>query len=275
MIKIIKIEYFDQFKCIMDKCPENCCGDWSISVDDETYNKWMDLEIPDLEMKVSNEIPHTIINKTGVCPFLTSNGLCSIHKDYGEEFLSNTCKSYPRFVSEYNNLFIENIGLSCPAAAEMLVCLDKKCKLTEQVYYENNDEINKVYVAAEVELIMKSIVNHFYEQDYIIDSIKKCFNMFGIEEDVLLDSVFAKKNSLLLQNISICYSFERIMLQSKKENPDYVAVIERLCLILRQFEEKCREISGNGSTLTDECILTEEQLANALYKIMRTYDHEI
>ena len=65
------------------------------------------------------------------------------------------------------------------------------------------------------------------------------------------------------------------MLQSKKENPDYVAVIERLFLILKQFEEKCREISGNDLTLTDECILTEEQLANALYKVMRIYDHEI
>lgn len=71
--------------------------------------------------------------------------------------------------------------------------------------------------------------------------------IFSIGEDTLLDSAFAKSYSLLLQNITIFYLFERIMLQSKKK-PDYEAVIERMCLILRRFEEKCWEISGNDLT---------------------------
>lgn len=270
MLKIIKIENFDQFQCLMNRCPDNCCFEnWSISIDDETYHKYVDMNIPELDMKIKPTKPHTIIKHLGKCPFIKGNGLCSIHKEYGEEFLSNTCKSYPRFVSEYGDLFIENIGLSCPAFASWLVSLNHKCKLIEQVYYENSAEINKNYVKTEAEKIMQSVIERFYEKNSVEESIVACYSMFGADETLSIISDFSEKYSLLLQNISICYLFERIMLQSKKEKPDYIAVIQRICFILEQFEKKCQELYGI-------CLIyTEEQLSTALYQTMRIYDHEI
>ena len=59
------------------------------------------------------------------------------------------------------------------------------------------------------------------------------------------------------------------MLQSKKQNPDYISVIERLCFILKQFEERCQIVYGDCE------VYTTKQLSTALYQTMRDYDHEI
>ena len=120
---------------------------------------------------------------------------------------------------------IENIGLSCPAFASWLVSLNHKCKLIEQVYYENSAEINKNYVKTEAEIIMQSVIERFYEKNSVEESIVACYSMFGADETLSIISDFSEKYSLLLQNISICYLFERIMLQSKKEKPDYIAAV--------------------------------------------------
>lgn len=270
MIKIIKIEYFDQFQCLMERCPDNCCCErWSISIDELTYNKYVNMNISDLDKKIKSTKPHTIIKHMGKCPFITENGLCSIQKEYGEEFLSNTCRAYPRFVSEHGDLFIENIGLSCPAVAQWIVSLDHKCQLEEQVYYENATEVNKSFMKTEAELLMNVVVELFYERNSIADSIAECYSMFGVNEALTMSLEFSKKYSLLLQNISICYLFERIMLQSKKQNPDYISVVERLCFILKQFEERCQKVYGDCE------VYTTKQLSTALYQTMRDYDHEI
>lgn len=265
MIKTIKIEYFDEFRCLIDKCPDNCCHGWSISIDEKTYN----LNISELDSKIKSTEPHTMIKQMGKCPFLTESGLCRIHKEYGEEFLSDTCKAYPRFVSEYGDLFIENIGLSCPAVAQWLVSLDRKCQLEEQIYYENTAEFNKTFMKTEAELLMNAVVGFFMKETSIVDSIAECYRMFGVNDVLTMSSEFSENYSLLLQNISICYLFERIMLQSKKQNPNYVSVVERLCFMLKQFEEQCQKLYGDCG------LYTSKQLATALYQTMRNYDHEI
>lgn len=46
MLEIIKMEYFDQFQCLMDKCSDNCCEEkWSISIDEETYQKYVNMNL--------------------------------------------------------------------------------------------------------------------------------------------------------------------------------------------------------------------------------------
>lgn len=159
--------------------------------------------------------------------------------------------------------------LSCPAFASWLVSLNHKCKLIEQVYYENSTEINKKFVKIEAEIIVQTIIKHFYDKNSVVESITECYRMFGADGMLSITQEFSKNYSLLLQNISICYLFERIMLQSKKEKPDYISVIQRICFILEQFEEKCQKLYG-------VCLIyTEEQLSTALYQTMRIYDHEI
>ena len=32
-MKIIKPDYFDNFRCIADRCPDSCCKEWDVLVD--------------------------------------------------------------------------------------------------------------------------------------------------------------------------------------------------------------------------------------------------
>ena len=33
-------DYYNNFKCIADKCSITCCQEWKIAVDDATNRKW-------------------------------------------------------------------------------------------------------------------------------------------------------------------------------------------------------------------------------------------
>ena len=45
MKREIKIDYYDKFNCIADKCSFTCCQEWKIAVDEDTYTKWKNLSI--------------------------------------------------------------------------------------------------------------------------------------------------------------------------------------------------------------------------------------
>ena len=33
-------DYYKKFRCIADKCPDTCCSDWQIVIDDESLEKY-------------------------------------------------------------------------------------------------------------------------------------------------------------------------------------------------------------------------------------------
>lgn len=57
----------------------------------------------------------------GVCPYLDADYLCSIQKKYGEEYLSETCRQYPRQTFDFGNYFERSLSLVCPLAADMIL----------------------------------------------------------------------------------------------------------------------------------------------------------
>ena len=36
-------EYYKEFKCIADKCPDTCCAGWKIMIDDKSLEKYRQL----------------------------------------------------------------------------------------------------------------------------------------------------------------------------------------------------------------------------------------
>lgn len=267
MFKIIKTEYYDEFRCLMDECKDNCCDeDWIITIDDEVYEKYKSLGIDNLEEKITKD-NHSIIKKNGKCPFILENGLCYWHKEYGEDYLSNTCKSYPRFVSSYGDLYIQNIGLSCPASATWVVNLDHKCKIIDKIYFEDVNEITESYKKSSVETLMMEILKYFYTSDSFFDAIKKTYLLLGDEVNISSDNPLLTKNDLVFCNISICFLFEHIMLESKNEYPDYISTINQLCEIIGKIEDKY--------LLENDSNNEKERLINSIYKTMRKEDHKI
>ena len=57
----------------------------------------------------------------GRCPLLTQDGLCPIVTELGEEFLSTTCHTHPRFTEVYGGYQETMLSVSCPEAARLLL----------------------------------------------------------------------------------------------------------------------------------------------------------
>lgn len=124
----IKIEFYDNFKCIADKCSFSCCKGWDISVDSDTYSKWknnseqMQFDFcKNIKVTKGKEAKYSI--KMGThksCPFLNENGLCNIVIQSGEEYLSNTCKTFPRLENDFADMKEYSLSCACPEVVDFL-----------------------------------------------------------------------------------------------------------------------------------------------------------
>ena len=47
-------DYYNNFKCIADKCSITCCQEWKIAVDDATNRKWKKLSADKVSGKSDN-----------------------------------------------------------------------------------------------------------------------------------------------------------------------------------------------------------------------------
>ena len=131
-MKVLKPFYYDDFKCIADKCIDNCCHiQWTITIDEKTYKKYRKLKGP-WGKKINNNITRIRKNNSYLnygkfklkergCSLLDEEGFCSIHAQLGEGYLSNTCKIYPRNIAKYNNIYERNLLMSCPEVARYFV----------------------------------------------------------------------------------------------------------------------------------------------------------
>ncbi len=146
-IKVFVPTYFDEFKCIADRCPDTCCIGWEVDIDNETVEKYSSLN-----GEISNKIKkHLTRDETGCniftlcdgdrCPFLNNCNLCEIHLEAGECFLSQTCTLFPRFFDDFGETREMGLGFGCPEAARIILTENKpfSLKLYEEIADESED----------------------------------------------------------------------------------------------------------------------------------------
>ena len=143
-MKIRTPDYFDEFKCIADKCKDTCCAGWGIVIDDESYNKYLSIEGQfgdELRSKIiSDEDDNVFVLNGDRCSFLNDSNLCVIYNELGQEGLCYTCRQYPRYHEEFGNLREIGISLSCPEAARIILSKNETVKFN---LVENYEEVNK------------------------------------------------------------------------------------------------------------------------------------
>lgn len=134
--------YYKKFKCIKGECKHSCCIGWEIDIDGLT----LDFYKKDSEIMKNIElcnIPHFILGKDERCPFLNKYNLCDIILKYGEEGLCQICRDHPRFVNEYNSREEIGLGLTCEAAARLIIDNDfsiEKIEENDETVIENIEE---------------------------------------------------------------------------------------------------------------------------------------
>lgn len=124
-MKVTKPDYFDQFHCIADRCPDSCCQEWEVQVDPDTAAYYLQLEGPlgdRLRQVLREEDGETRMALVGSrCPMWREDGLCRIQAELGEAALCKTCREYPRLTHDYGSFLEYGLSLSCPEAARLIL----------------------------------------------------------------------------------------------------------------------------------------------------------
>lgn len=145
-----KPQYYDDFTCIADRCPDTCCAGWQIVIDEKSLE-----EYSRVEGEVGVRLQKSIDWEEGVfhqynrrCAFLNEENLCDLYRELGAESLCDTCRLYPRHVEEFEEVREFSLSLSCPVAAEMILgqkdpvrFLEEADEALEEEDYEYFDNI--------------------------------------------------------------------------------------------------------------------------------------
>ena len=136
--RIIVPDVIMNFGCIMGACEDNCCHNttWSISIDSNSYMKYKELggEVGQRILDCIDDSGPVFKMKQfedGKCPLMTEGGLCYIHKELGLEYLSETCKNYPRMYAFFSGHAEHWLSLSCPEVVRQVLYSKKGISFLE------------------------------------------------------------------------------------------------------------------------------------------------
>ncbi len=127
--------YYNEFCCIADKCPDTCCGGWDIVIDDASMKKYnaFPKALKKYVMTKINKEEHIFKRCDGRCAFLNVSNLCDLYKKAGKDSLCKTCSRYPRHFEEYGELVEAALSMSCPVAAGLIIDrMEKDCFLVRE-----------------------------------------------------------------------------------------------------------------------------------------------
>lgn len=140
--------YYNKFKCIADKCMDNCCIGWEIDIDNSTAEKYRNIS-GDFGKRLKENISFGesscfILGEDDRCPFLNNHNLCDIITQLGESALCQICTDHPRFYEWFGNIKEGGIGMSCEEAARIILTEESpfsymETEISDEEYF-NYDE---------------------------------------------------------------------------------------------------------------------------------------
>ncbi len=154
-MQVLKLSYYDDFRCAGGDCPETCCGRWSIIFSRNEYLKLVASNCSE-KLKAATEnsfvkidggdnINYAVIklDEHGLCPLLDENGLCTIQKELGESFLPYTCSVFPRYETAVGDeCYLCGCQITCPHVVEMLMSYPDGISVIKSEYSGDNPRLN-------------------------------------------------------------------------------------------------------------------------------------
>lgn len=135
--------YVERFRCLGPTCEDTCCASWPIHIDKKTYKAYRRDSAPELGRALSQHLlridgdhgskAYAVIQPQGEeqrCPVM-QDGLCSIHKQLGETYISDLCFTYPRLTNQFNGQLEQAMSLSCPEAARLALLAEDAFEFVE------------------------------------------------------------------------------------------------------------------------------------------------
>ena len=133
-MQLIAPDYYTGFSCIATACRHSCCVGWDIGIDEESYEYYKTLggklgEKLKKAIAVTDDGACFVTDENLRCPFLKADGLCELICELGQDSLCNICADHPRFRSFFTDRTEIGLGLSCEAAARLILNKKEKTKL--------------------------------------------------------------------------------------------------------------------------------------------------
>ena len=278
-MKLYAPVYYNEFKCIADKCSHSCCIGWRVALDDATKEKYEHAEgdyAKSMRENIEVDEEGTFIPtlRSGRCPHLDECGLCRIICEYGEGYLSDICREHPRFYNYTAERAEVGIGASCPEAARLILSAD---------YH-----IREIGVIADADS-----EGDFYDSPALRDEIyNEADRVRGYAElrEWLLDrlnipaSVLSKKlRTDSLSALEYLYDDNKALILSSAENDppcdDKRLIRVLLYFIFRHLTEAVNEADARArvgfALFSAEAVATLSTLTNDLAEALRIYSEEI
>lgn len=213
---MIKTTIYDKFQCIADKCPMTCCKGWAIRADGGIYDKWKSREETSYlceqvtyKKEEGESIYHMKADSCKACVMLDEKGLCEIVKRHGDEYLSDTCASFPRkhnqitvlAENEMETVVMDEYSMSgaCPAVLLLIEKLQETQILTIPKKCRDNHDFPMEYQVrnAVIEIMQK---REYSLQERLILAFSLLHECLACEwEDDVYDciAVYQDKENLL------------------------------------------------------------------------------
>ena len=260
----IKIKGYDTFQCIADQCPLTCCQEWKIGVDEKTFQGWEGLKlktqtIKDKQLTLCDCVEHIEgsyhiqLNKDKKCPFLSQNKLCHIVMDIGEDYLSETCTTFPRQVTSFEDRIERGLDPGCPVVIDLLNQVSDVIEVgvkeinTNEISEQSRDLLysvremiftllkDKTYLFTERLMMIFYILLELLEEEELTDTkIKACISEKQLKPLVrairkmkfnTLDSFF-ERNELFLD-----------VVENYRKQKLYVQYLEEIATLAEKLEQ--------------------------------------
>lgn len=284
---ILQPNYYDSFKCIADKCKDNCCIGWEIDIDNETFNKYMSIG-GDLgqrfkdEIATENGVHYFKLKEHDRCPFLNSNNLCDIICELGEGGLCQICNDHPRYINSYGDITERGLGLACEEACRIILTqntgvylIDSKNKAKFIPNLPDNPYLEYLYGIREI------IVNVLQNRDYKITERLAC--AIELCEYIQNECASEKSDSELLTSLNDVENYVVKIFESIEDKLHCSSVSNKSSVIKEIFadyseleilDEKWKELLNDTIKNIDSCVdikSSHNSSSNYLYENMLVY----
>lgn len=117
----IAFRYAQSFACLAERCEDNCCQGWRISVSEQRVDTYKQTSPQLLNLITSDDEGFRMNqNPEGQCMAL-QGGRCSIHAQHGEQVLPDTCATYPRMNRQFDHFTVQSATMSCPEVTRLIL----------------------------------------------------------------------------------------------------------------------------------------------------------
>lgn len=157
------MDYYPKFyyssDCLAGDCPDTCCAGWEIPLtekDTDFLKKRFDKPIFDNIVTKDSYGDACMRLKNGRCPFLNTEGLCSLRLMFSQSETPEVCRQHPLFIEEYDGFTEKCPSLSCPAVCREIFSSDLSDEIYPMPEYRGDDVFLSVLIKSR-KMILKKI----------------------------------------------------------------------------------------------------------------------